>query len=88
MRRIMEPTLMALRIDTQAEHRAQGLLWLSLGIAGLCRWEVAGARDALRHADLFAYTQVRLAGTTLRQPSACWTRWTPAGPATFLASRR
>ncbi len=79
MRRIMEPTLMALRImqaagqdrhdpalareawalagsaqpriDTQAEHRAQGLLWLSLGIAGLCRWEVAGAREALRHAD-------------------------------------
>jgi LuxR family maltose regulon positive regulatory protein len=79
MRRIMEPTLMALRImqaagqdrhdpalareawalagsaqpriDTQAEHRAQGLLWLSLGIA---------THEASRLAD-FAYTQVRLA---------------------------
>lgn len=79
LRRITEPTLMALRIlhaaeqdsgdhtltrqgrsladsvqvsvSTQAEHRAAGLLWFSLGIASLRRWEIAEARRALRQAD-------------------------------------
>jgi LuxR family maltose regulon positive regulatory protein len=79
LRRITEPTLMALRIlhaaeqdsgnhtltrqgrsladsvqaavSTQAEHRAVGLLWFSLGIASLRRWEIAEARRALWQAD-------------------------------------
>ena len=38
-------------VSTQAEHRAVGLLWFSLGTAGLRRWEIAEARHALRQAD-------------------------------------
>ncbi len=38
-------------VGTQAEHRALGLLWFSLGIRSMRRWEVGQARDALRHAD-------------------------------------
>ncbi|HEY6279567.1 MAG TPA: LuxR C-terminal-related transcriptional regulator [Streptosporangiaceae bacterium] len=40
-----------LAASTQAEHRAVGLLWFSLGLASLRRWQTAGARDALRQAD-------------------------------------
>jgi LuxR family maltose regulon positive regulatory protein len=79
MRRIMEPTLAALRVmlagcrtdpspallvaarslaersqaaaSTQPEHRAVGLLWFTVGVARLRRWEIQQARHALRQAD-------------------------------------
>jgi LuxR family maltose regulon positive regulatory protein len=38
-------------VAVRAEHRALGLLWFSLGVASLRRWEIAEARHALRQAD-------------------------------------
>jgi LuxR family maltose regulon positive regulatory protein len=37
--------------STQPEHRAVGLLWFTLGVARLRRWEIQQARRALRQAD-------------------------------------
>jgi LuxR family maltose regulon positive regulatory protein len=37
--------------STQPEHRAVGLLWFTIGVARLRRWEIQQARRALRHAD-------------------------------------
>jgi LuxR family maltose regulon positive regulatory protein len=38
-------------VGRQAQHQALGLVWLTLGAALLCRWEVADAASALASAD-------------------------------------
>jgi len=38
------------RAGALSAHRALGMLWLALGTGMLCRWRIADARRALRHA--------------------------------------
>jgi LuxR family transcriptional regulator, maltose regulon positive regulatory protein len=47
------------RAGKQSEHQALGLLWLALGTALLCRWEVTDAASALTS----AHHQLTAAGT-------------------------
>jgi LuxR family maltose regulon positive regulatory protein len=71
--------------STQAEHRAAGLLWFTLGCASLRRWDAGAASHALRQAD----RQLGAGGlTALRARTRAWLALAQACSGDLAAAQR